>query len=90
LARTGTTVIFKLFLGVFSAIPLTYLIFGMWKTLLVLLRSSMVHCNFRKHAKGFQEKEMEVDMTGRRCVVTGSNQGIGFASAEALAARYSI
>jgi hypothetical protein len=46
-----------------------------------------VHCNFRKHAKGFQEKEMEVDMTGRRCVVTGSNQGIGFASAEA---RYSI
>ncbi|CAK9199200.1 unnamed protein product [Sphagnum troendelagicum] len=42
---------------------------------------------FLKHAKGFQEKEMEVDMTGRRCVVTGSNQGIGFASAEALAAR---
>lgn len=42
---------------------------------------------FLKHAKEFQNEDMAVDLTNKQCVVTGANQGIGFASAEALAAR---
>jgi hypothetical protein len=42
----------------------------------------------RKHAKKFKEEETQTDMTGRNCIVTGANQGIGYAAAEALASRY--
>lgn len=42
---------------------------------------------FLKHSKEFQNEDMAVDLTDKQCVVTGANQGIGFASAEALAAR---
>ncbi|EFJ10807.1 hypothetical protein SELMODRAFT_271962 [Selaginella moellendorffii] len=42
---------------------------------------------FLKHAAGFKKEDLDVDMAGKNCVVTGANTGIGFASAEALAAR---
>lgn len=41
-----------------------------------------------KHAKDFCDEDMAVDLTNKQCVVTGANQGIGYACAEALAARY--
>lgn len=41
-----------------------------------------------KHAKDFRNEDMAVDLTNKECVVTGANQGIGYACAEALAARY--
>lgn len=41
---------------------------------------------FRRHALGFDPWALEVDMRQRRCVVTGANSGIGFATARALAA----
>ena len=43
-----------------------------------------------KHAKDFRNEDMAVDLTGKQCVVTGANQGIGYACAEALAARYIV
>ncbi|KAJ7542920.1 hypothetical protein O6H91_09G017400 [Diphasiastrum complanatum] len=42
---------------------------------------------FLKHAKNFKEEDLQYDMTGKNCIVTGANSGIGFATAEALASR---
>ena len=40
---------------------------------------------FRRHALGFDPADLEVDLFGRRCVITGANSGIGFETALALA-----
>lgn len=40
---------------------------------------------FRRHALGFDSSDMDVDLFGRRCLVTGANSGIGFATAQGLA-----
>src|SRR6185436_8223523 len=42
---------------------------------------------FLRHARSFRPGDLDVDLTGRRCVVTGANSGIGRAAATALAAR---
>jgi NAD(P)-dependent dehydrogenase (short-subunit alcohol dehydrogenase family) len=41
---------------------------------------------FRRHALGFDPAALDVDLAGRRCVITGGNSGIGYATANALAA----
>ena len=45
---------------------------------------------FKRHQLQFDETDLEVDMTGRTCVVTGGNSGIGLATATALAERNAI
>ncbi len=40
---------------------------------------------FRLHALAFDPDDLEVDLTGRRCLVTGANSGIGYETALALA-----
>jgi NAD(P)-dependent dehydrogenase (short-subunit alcohol dehydrogenase family) len=40
---------------------------------------------FRIHALTFEPDALDVDLGGRRCLVTGANSGIGRATAEALA-----
>eukprot|EP00249_Psilotum_nudum_P004824 c18312_g1_i2 orf=437-1291(+) len=42
---------------------------------------------FLEHAKKFKAEDMQVDLTGKNCIVTGSNSGIGFETAKALASR---
>ncbi|MGE0711061.1 MAG: SDR family NAD(P)-dependent oxidoreductase [Planctomycetota bacterium] len=42
---------------------------------------------FRRHARTFASGDLEVDLRGRRCLVTGANSGIGYAAAEALVRR---
>jgi NAD(P)-dependent dehydrogenase (short-subunit alcohol dehydrogenase family) len=40
---------------------------------------------FRIHSLAFRPDDLEVDLSGRRCLVTGANSGIGYQSALALA-----
>jgi len=42
---------------------------------------------FRRHRVNFVPGDLDVDLTGRVCVVTGANSGIGLAATKALAAR---
>jgi dehydrogenase/reductase SDR family protein 12 len=49
--------------------------------------SSFDRTGFWRHSQQFDPTDLDVDITGRRCLVTGANSGIGFATASALAAR---
>lgn len=40
---------------------------------------------YQRHALGFDPTDLDVDLFGRRCLVTGANSGIGFATAQGLA-----
>lgn len=42
---------------------------------------------FRRHQRQFDDGDLDVDMTGRVCAVTGANSGIGYATSMALAER---
>lgn len=42
---------------------------------------------FRRHARRFDPAALDVDLSGRTCLVTGANSGIGRACARALAER---
>ena len=42
---------------------------------------------YRRHAAVFDPTDLQVDLTGRVCLVTGANSGIGFETSLALAAR---
>jgi NAD(P)-dependent dehydrogenase (short-subunit alcohol dehydrogenase family) len=47
--------------------------------------SSFDRTGFRIHSLTFRPEDLDVDLSGRRCLVTGANSGIGFESALALA-----
>jgi NAD(P)-dependent dehydrogenase (short-subunit alcohol dehydrogenase family) len=63
----------------------------MWNPWNALLDASIYfsfdRTGFARHARGFAPQDLDVDLTGKRCLVTGANSGIGFATAEALARR---
>src|SRR5512137_2448834 len=42
---------------------------------------------YRRHAAAFDPTDLQVDLTGRVCLVTGANSGIGLETSLALAAR---
>jgi len=42
---------------------------------------------FRRHARSFTAGDLDVDLTGKVCLVTGANSGIGFETSQALAGR---
>ncbi|CAH8384600.1 unnamed protein product [Eruca vesicaria subsp. sativa] len=41
----------------------------------------------RDHSKKFKPEDMQLQIQGKNCVVTGANSGIGYAAAEGLASR---
>lgn len=41
----------------------------------------------RDHSKKFKPEDMQMQIEGHNCVVTGANSGIGYAAAEGLASR---
>jgi len=47
--------------------------------------SSFDRTGFRIHSLTFRAEDLEVDLSGRRCLVTGANSGIGYETALALA-----
>jgi dehydrogenase/reductase SDR family protein 12 len=47
--------------------------------------SSFDRTGYRIHSLAFQPDDLDVDLAGRRCLVTGANSGIGFETALALA-----
>ncbi|ONK80839.1 uncharacterized protein A4U43_C01F22360 [Asparagus officinalis] len=42
---------------------------------------------FQEHSKRFKPEDMQIQMQGKNCIVTGANSGIGYATAEGLASR---
>jgi len=47
--------------------------------------SSFDRTGFRIHSLAFRPEDLDVDLAGRRCLVTGANSGIGYETALALA-----
>jgi len=48
---------------------------------------SFARSGFLRHARRFRAGDLDVDLAGRVCLVTGANSGIGRAAAPALACR---
>ncbi|CAK9154188.1 unnamed protein product [Ilex paraguariensis] len=42
---------------------------------------------FLEHSKKFKAEDMQTQIEGKNCIVTGANSGIGYAAAEGLASR---
>ena len=70
-----------------SATPLAQVWIGRALSRLVdpFILSSFDRTGFRIHSLAFQAEDLEVDLSGRRCLVTGANSGIGYETAVALA-----
>jgi NAD(P)-dependent dehydrogenase (short-subunit alcohol dehydrogenase family) len=50
-----------------------------------LIVPSFDRTGFRIHSLAFRAEDLDVDLSGRRCLVTGANSGIGYETALALA-----
>ncbi|HEY5658919.1 MAG TPA: SDR family NAD(P)-dependent oxidoreductase [Myxococcota bacterium] len=50
-----------------------------------LIVPSFDRTGFRIHSLRFREEDLDVDLSGRRCLVTGANSGIGYETALTLA-----
>ncbi len=65
--------------------PLAPLARGVARVLDPTILLSFDRTGYRLHQVAFDPRDLDVDLTGLRCLVTGANSGIGLATAEALA-----
>jgi NAD(P)-dependent dehydrogenase (short-subunit alcohol dehydrogenase family) len=70
-----------------SAAPLAQVWVGRGLSRIVdpFIVSSFDRTGFRIHSLTFRPEDLDVDLSGRRCLVTGANSGIGYETALALA-----
>jgi NAD(P)-dependent dehydrogenase (short-subunit alcohol dehydrogenase family) len=70
-----------------AAVPRAQLWLGQALSQLVdpFIVSSFDRTGFRIHTLTFQPDDLDVDLSSRRCIVTGANSGIGYETALALA-----
>jgi NAD(P)-dependent dehydrogenase (short-subunit alcohol dehydrogenase family) len=70
-----------------SAAPLAQVWLGRGLSRIVdpFIVSSFDRTGFRIHSLTFRPEDLDVDLSGRRCLVTGANSGIGYETALALA-----
>ena len=65
--------------------PLSPLVDGLRPVLDLSPVGSFDRIGYARHAIGFDVTDLDVDLFGQTCLVTGANSGIGFESASALA-----
>ncbi|XP_068502564.1 uncharacterized protein [Phaseolus vulgaris] len=73
----------------FSTVTLAMVLLQTWRQTAF---SVFGYLNFTKaafldHSRNFKPEDMEIQMPGKNCIVTGANSGIGYATAEGLAKR---
>ncbi len=65
--------------------PRAWLGYALGRLVDPLILPSFDRTGFRIHALRFRPEDLDVDLSGRRCLVTGANSGIGFETSLALA-----
>ncbi|XP_027923171.1 dehydrogenase/reductase SDR family member 12 [Vigna unguiculata] len=72
-----------------SIVPLAMVLLKIWRqtAFSVFGYLNFTKAGFLDHSKNFKPEDMEVQIPGKNCIVTGANSGIGYATAEGLAKR---
>ncbi|XP_047159228.1 dehydrogenase/reductase SDR family member 12 [Vigna umbellata] len=72
-----------------SILPLAMVFLKIWRqtAFSVFGYLNFTKAGFLDHSKNFKPEDMEIQIPGKNCIVTGANSGIGYATAEGLAKR---
>lgn len=83
---TATTLQFGITI---SLIPLTMFLLKTWRSAAFGLYGylNFTKSSFLERSKKFKAEDMQIQIEGKNCIVTGANSGIGYATAEGLASR---
>ncbi|KAI4352771.1 hypothetical protein L6164_006992 [Bauhinia variegata] len=73
----------------FSITDLTMFLLKTWRSTAFALYGYMnfTKAGFIEHSKKFKDEDVQIQIPGKNCIVTGANSGIGYATVEGLAQR---